>query len=155
MFIINFLGTGKTRTLVAAIEEIVRSSSKCVLVCANSNAACDEITERLLTVLKKREIFRMYAKSFDKRKLNEDILPVCNLVKGEFTFPPSDYLYKFRVLICTLTTSGCLTRAMENWGFRSNHFSHVIIDECASTHEPVSLIPIAGSFLFVLEFFLY
>lgn len=142
---IHSLGTGKTRTLVAAIEEIVRSSSKCVLVCANSNAACDEITERLLAVLKKCEIFRMYAQSYDKKKIDDGILPVCNLVNDEFIFPSSVFLYKFRVLICTLTTSGCLTRARENGSFRSNHFSHVIIDECASSHETVTMIPIAGN----------
>lgn len=44
-------GTGKTRTIVAAIIQIVRSSNNYVLVCANSNSACDEITERLLRVL--------------------------------------------------------------------------------------------------------
>lgn len=137
-------GTGKTGTLVAAIEEIVRSTSDCVLVCANSNSACDEICERLIKVLQPDEIYRMYAKSFDHRKISANIKPICNWRKKEFFFPSLKYLYHFRVLVCTLTTAGCLTRAREELCFKSNHFSHIIIDEGASTHETVSMIPIAG-----------
>lgn len=46
------LGTGKTKVIVAAIEEIVRNKAteNFVLVCASSNAACDEIFERLMEV---------------------------------------------------------------------------------------------------------
>lgn len=138
------LGTGKTRTLVAAIEEIVRSTSKSVLVCANSNSACDEIVTRLIDVLEKGEMFRMYGKSYNYRKVSEKIKPLCNWLKGEFRFPSLEFLYQFRVLVCTLTTAGCLTRATEHSQFSARHFSHVIIDESASTHETVSLIPIAG-----------
>lgn len=130
--------------MVAAIEEIVRTTNKSVLVCANSNSACDEITERLLSVLNFGEMFRIYAKSYDKRKINERIKPICNLLKDELRFPSLEFLYKFRVLICTLSTSGCLTRACVDDSFDSGHFSHIIIDECASTHETVTLIPIAG-----------
>lgn len=51
-----FKGTGKTRTLIAAIQEIIRSSDKYVLVCAASNSACDELCERLLNVLTVNEV---------------------------------------------------------------------------------------------------
>lgn len=137
-------GTGKTRTLVAAIEEIVRSTTKSVLVCANSNSACDEITERLIDVLHFGEMFRIYAKSYDVRKINGRIKPFCNWLKEEFRYPSLEFLYQFRVLVCTLSTSGCLTRACEDVSFDSGHFSHIIIDESASTHETVTMIPIAG-----------
>lgn len=138
----EFIGTGKTGTLVAAIEEIVRSTQNYVLVCANSNAACDEITERLLKVLNTHELFRMYAKSYDYRKVSEHFKPVSNLKKREFYFPSLKFLYKIRVLICTLTTAGCVLRANEDSYFSASHFSHIIIDEAASTHETVGLIPI-------------
>lgn len=141
---LSILGTGKTRTLVAAIEEIVRSTGNFVLVCANSNSACDEITMRLVDVLIEGEMFRMYGKSYDIRKVNEKIKPICNWLKGEFRFPSLEFLYQFRVLVCTLTTAGCLTRSTDNAHFNKRHFSHIIIDESASTHETVSLIPIAG-----------
>lgn len=133
---------------MAAIEEIVRSTDNNVLVCANSNAACDEITERLVDVLNFGEMFRMYAKSCDFKNVSDRIKPICNWKIDElnpkragFEFPSPIVLSRFRVLVCTLCTSGCLVRSTSN-SFK--RFSHVIIDECASTHETMSLIPIAG-----------
>lgn len=137
-------GTGKTRTLVAAIEQIVRSTTKKILVCAQSNAAADEITIRLSNTLTENQMFRMYAKSFDERKLNSVIEPYSNWTYSEekkFTYPSFDFLAEFRVIICTLSTSCCFARAMH---IPANHFSYVFIDECASAHETSSLIPIAG-----------
>lgn len=142
----SFKGTGKTRTLIAAIEEIVRSTNKYVLVCANSNSACDEIAERLVNVLEFGEMFRMYAKSYDVRKISSNLKPICNWLKGEFHFPSMHFLNKFRVLVCTLTTAGCLSRARDDPYFSATHFSHIFIDESASTHEPITMIPIAGKF---------
>lgn len=153
-------GTGKTRTIVAAIVEIVRTSNNSVLVCANSNAACDEITERLVKILRTDEIFRMYAKSI-RTEPSESIKPVSNHIAGEYKFPSLEYLYKFRVVICTLHTAGCISQARffnENQEkgkeqaergvdkiFNSSHFSHVFIDEAASVQMSVALIPIAGT----------
>lgn len=139
------IGTGKTRTLVASIEEIVRTTKNCVLVCAGSNTACDEITECLLNVLRTDEVFRMYAKSFDKKKISSKIMPVCNYTERDFKFPSLEYLYKYRVVVCTILTTGSLTRARTLDGkFDSKHFSHVFIDEGAFVQEILSLIPIAG-----------
>lgn len=124
-----------------------------MLVCANSNAACDEITERLLNVLVYGEMFRLYAKSFNVRKVSDKIKPICNLDEGKFRIPALKFLCKFRVLICTLPAAGCLTRAELNHSRRrqryyeqqnSLQFSHIIIDESASTHETETMIPIAG-----------
>lgn len=103
--------TGKTRTLVEAIFEIVRTTDKHVLVTASSNAACDEITEHLMQLLSPNEMFRLYAKTSDKTKISENIKPICNFKKDEFIFPSLEYLKQFRVVICTLLTSGCFTRA--------------------------------------------
>lgn len=139
-------GTGKTRTLVASIEEIVRSKNdKYILVCANSNTACDEIAERLLNVLKQNEVFRMYSKTHSIAKVSKRIAPICNYKDGRFQFPSLEYLYKYRVLVSTLSTAGALARARgADSKFKSDHFSHVMIDECASTHTTMSLIAIAG-----------
>ncbi|XP_055303315.1 helicase MOV-10-like [Sitodiplosis mosellana] len=89
-------------------------------------------------------MYRMYAKSYDHRKISKTMKPICNWAKSEFHFPSLKYLYHFRVLICTLTTAGCLARAREAHYYSSSHFSHIFIDEGASTHETVSMIPIAG-----------
>lgn len=142
------LGTGKTRTLVASIAEIVRGTTHFVLVLAHSNAASDELTIRLLEILRDGEIFRLYAKSFKKETLNAKIKPISNLENGEFQFPALKYLYKFRVVVSTLFTSGCLVRARgEDPDFDSSHFSRIFIDEAGCIHEPASMIPIAGLYL--------
>lgn len=139
-------GTGKTRTIVAAVEQIYHTSKKKVLVCALTNSACDEITDRLLKVIDSSQIYRVYAKSFDEDKVNSNIRLVSNWSNFGFNFPPLRELYKYRVVVCTLFTSGCLTRAYNADGFNPAHFAYVIIDECASAHEPMTLIPIAGQY---------
>lgn len=62
-----------------------------------------------------------------------------------FPMPALGFLYSFRVLICTLCTAGNLGRDDRNQNSDPKHFSHVIIDECASTHETMSMIPIVGN----------
>lgn len=142
-------GTGKTATLVAAIVRIVQSTKNNVLVCANSNAACDEITGRLIEHLKTNQLLRFYAKKFDDVKLKENIQPFSNWNGNDFHHPALKHLLEFRVIVCTLCTAACLTRADEKCG--ALPFSHVIIDECASTHETMSLVAIAGECSFHAE----
>lgn len=127
-----------------------------MLVCANSNAACDEITERLLNVLAYGEMFRMYAKTYNVRRISDQIKPVSNFHDGMLRIPSLGFLSRFRVLICTLPATGCLSRARNEQRRErrgryyhrqttdSIRFSYIIIDECASTHESETLIPIAG-----------
>lgn len=130
--------------MVAAVLEIVVSTQHHVLICANSNTACDEITTRLIETLPDISIFRMYAKSF-KETLNENIKKISNFTENGFEFPCLAYLYKYRVVVCTLFTAGNLVRARSNdENFDSSHFSHIIVDEAACTNEPTTMIPIAG-----------
>lgn len=129
--------------MVAAILEIVQSTTNCVLVCCNSNAACDEITERLIDHLKQGEIIRILAKSYDKDSISSKIRLICNLSDGEIKFPSFEFLYKFRVVVSTLLTAGSFVRGRKkDVKFNSSHFSHLFIDEAASMHETVSHIPI-------------
>lgn len=110
-----------------------------------SNAACDEIAERLIDVLEETEMYRFYAKSYKHERISSRIKRVSNYNREGIFYPPLAILYKFRVIICTLCSSGCFTRARKDkevW--KSNHFDYVIIDECASAHETMCLIPIAG-----------
>lgn len=141
-------GTGKTRVLAEAIKEIVRTTEKNVLVCAHSNGACDEITNKLAETLRPSEVFRMYAKSYNKSHLSERIKPYSNLIEDEFQFPSLKYMYEFRVVVCTIFTAGCITRAREDKIFDAGHFSFVFLDEAACAPETVSIIPIAGTYIF-------
>lgn len=138
-------GTGKTQTLVAAIQRIVTTTNENVLVCANSNAVCDEIAGRLIGVLDKKIILRFYPESYDIKKLKKEIQKVSNTYLDEFPMPPLTFMYKFRVVVCTLYMSSYLNEACnDKEKFNARHFSHIIIDENASTHETMTLIPIAG-----------
>lgn len=142
-------GTGKTRTLVASIAEIVLGTTDNVLILAHSNAACDEIMMRLLEVLEPSYLFRLYAKSWKKESVNAKIMPNCNFYKSEFCFPSWEYLKRFRVLITTLLTSGCLVRSRgQDPDFDSGHYSRVFLDEAGCVHEPASMVPIAGTYVY-------
>lgn len=137
---------------MAAIAEIIHTTQNCVLVCSQSNSACDEITSRLVDILQDGQIFRMYAKSFDIAKVSAKIRPICNFRNGQFQIPSIKYIYGFRVVITTILTAGCLTRARKlDSAYDSGHFSHVFMDEIAFVHEPVSLIAIAGEYLVVSQ----
>lgn len=122
----------------------MHTTTKNVLVCAQSNAACNEIAERLLKLLDKKQLLRMFSMSHDHDKISSTVEPFCNLYDGELKYPSLDYLYKFRVLICTLSTAGCLVRVRNSSKFNAAHFGYVFIDECASAQETMALIPIAG-----------
>lgn len=154
------LGTGKTRTLVALIQQIVRTTSDNVLVCAMTNAACDLITENLLDILYAGELFRLYSTSTKSFSVSPRILKVANFRKEKSKYvmpkmyPSLYYLYKFRVVVCTSSMAGLFTRARCSPNWSVNHFSYVIIDECGCAPEPISLIPIAGKTYRVPSFFM-
>lgn len=92
-----FIGTGKTNVLVAAIEEILRDEHKenVVLVCANSNAACNELFERLMKVLDYFEILRLYTTSYNPKQVDPQYLKCSNYDRrvNAFTMPDLRYFY--------------------------------------------------------------
>lgn len=142
--ILYFLGTGKTRVIVAAIHEIVRTTQKYILVCAQSNAACNELSLRLLNVLRENEIMRVFAISYKKEWMDEKISKISNLRGNRCNFPSFEHLYKFRVVVCTLITAGSMTRGRSQKDFDPTHFDYTFIDEAACVQENITLIPIAG-----------
>lgn len=151
-----YLGTGKTRTIVASIGEIVKSTKNNVLICAQSNSACNEIAEKLMKVLENGQIIRLLAKSYDLCTLSTEMKSISNVKNGEVKFPSLTFLYSFRVVVCTLLSAGCIVRAREiDADFNSSHFSHVFIDEAAFVQESITLIPIAGIYLNFLILFIF
>lgn len=139
-------GTGKTSTLVEAIAQIVKLKPDAkILVTANSNAACDEIGERLLKFVPRYKMYRLYSSSFDQRfperfkQIHPLLKPISN-VKFDLNKSPSyEEFYSYTVVISTLVNCGRIVSA----NIRSDHFDYIFIDECASTIEPMSIIPIA------------
>lgn len=91
--------------------------------------------------------------------VSKKIRPISNIKDNKFQMPSLEFLYKFRVVICTLLTAGSIVRCrrISKDKFRSTYFSHVIIDEAACCHETVSLVAIAGQHVnfFVVDFISY
>lgn len=137
-------GTGKTKTLVEAIVQIVKRNvaGEHILVCAASNSACDEVADRLLKIIQNNQVFRMYSISQTDKMgiIPRDVLAVSNLCKAEHYYPTLLKLYQYKVVICTLTTAGRLSQAHIN----PQHFTQVFIDESGSATESQLLIAIAG-----------
>lgn len=131
--------------MVEAITQIVHTTTQYILVCAQSNSACDEIAIRLLQSLAKDQVLRIYAKGYDQESLDKRLAPISNL-RGDsgFQIPSIEYMEQFRVVICTLGTSGCISRARKERTFDAKHFGFIFIDEAACIPEIVTLIPIAG-----------
>ncbi|KAL7516520.1 LOW QUALITY PROTEIN: hypothetical protein ACHAWX_001531, partial [Stephanocyclus meneghinianus] len=115
-------GTGKTKTLMAAIVDVLgllpsnddkKLRNNRVLVCAPSHAAADVITGRLISFLAKEAIFRLYDKSRPFNTVPSSIIHLTcqNTSTGEFTLPPPSAWNSFRVVVCTCLDAHILFRA--------------------------------------------
>jgi helicase MOV-10 len=102
-------GTGKTSTIVEAICQLWKmlDTSK-ILVTAQSNAACNEIIERLLKFLPSTDVYRLFAPSLEKRMdtIAKELIPISNLATGRHQYPGWTDFYQYRVVVCTLCTAG-------------------------------------------------
>ncbi|XP_029287551.1 putative helicase mov-10-B.2 isoform X2 [Cottoperca gobio] len=135
-------GTGKTITLVEAMNQVSRAdTSACILACAPSNSACDLLCERLMEDMEPHKIYRMYAISRDPRTVPKNLLKYCNWdeTQDKFVFPEREKLMKYTIIVTTLVTAGRLSGA-----FPVGHFTHVFLDEGGQAVEPECVIAIAG-----------
>lgn len=97
-------------------------------------------------------MIRLYTSSYDKKKMNDHVEPYSNWCRNMFTIPSLLELYRFRIIICTLAVAGNLARAYNDPIFNPGHFSHIMIDESANTHETMTMVPIAGNYFFAYSF---
>uniref|UniRef100_A0A673ZRL7 RNA helicase n=1 Tax=Salmo trutta TaxID=8032 RepID=A0A673ZRL7_SALTR len=140
-------GTGKTITLVEAMNQLNRVDPLChILACAPSNSASDLLCERLLGHMDPHCVYRLYASS---RPLSTILILTdislckhCNwdASQDSFVFPTKEVLMGYKVIITTLVTAGRLVSG----GIPVGHFTHVFIDESGQAVEPESIIGIAG-----------
>lgn len=56
------------------------------------------------------------------------------------SIPCLDEIYKYRIVVCTITVAGRLAQGQIN----KNHFTHLFIDESESASETYTLVPIVG-----------
>lgn len=95
-------GTGKTKTLIEAVLQIIRNNNptEYILVCATSNSACNEVAKRLLqSDGGKDRVFRIFSKScaFKMSEIPTDVLAASNLQKGEHYYPSLQVIYQYKV----------------------------------------------------------
>ncbi|XP_042861099.1 putative helicase mov-10-B.1 [Penaeus japonicus] len=134
-------GTGKTVTVVEAIKQIYkREPHSRILVSAPSNAACDNITTRLLEHISMRHIFRMHSKSREICSIPLDVKRVSNIAGQEVYFPSSERLLEYRVVICTLVAAAKIASA----ALPPGSISYVFLEECGQAMEPEALVGVCG-----------
>uniref|UniRef100_A0A8C2A8Z6 RNA helicase n=1 Tax=Cyprinus carpio TaxID=7962 RepID=A0A8C2A8Z6_CYPCA len=138
-------GTGKTVTIVEAIKQVEKNiPGACILACAPSNSAADQLCEKLITSqhVDARKIYRLYASSRDPKDIPK-VLKVCNIsnLEGEMiVFPCKEDLMCYKILVSTLVTAGRLVTG----GFPVDHFSHIFVDEAGHAIESETIISVAG-----------
>ncbi|XP_068619014.1 putative helicase mov-10-B.1 isoform X2 [Battus philenor] len=128
-------GTGKTATIVEAIQQLViRDSRNNILVCAHSNAAVDNVATFLLKFMPEDPIqklpFNNFLRIYSKNctKIPENLKPFSKI-------GPVDYnvIMKHRIILCTLCHAA---------SYDLSFITHIVIDEASQTSEPSCLLPI-------------
>uniref|UniRef100_A0A914UWB7 RNA helicase n=1 Tax=Plectus sambesii TaxID=2011161 RepID=A0A914UWB7_9BILA len=139
-------GTGKTSTLIEAVNQIFHLNVKArLLLCAPSNSSADLLAQRLLTTIDAKCIYRMHALCRPMNSVPSDVLNVSNVFKSptgskSFDFPKKSQFANYRVIVTTLATAGRLVSA----AFDKEFFTHVFIDEAGQATEPETLIAITS-----------
>nr|CAB3263914.1 putative helicase Mov10l1 [Phallusia mammillata] len=128
-------GTGKTVTLVEAVLQILQHNPSCrLLLCAPSNSAVDLLCERLHASghVTPKMMVRFNAFRRPASAVPDCIQPYCH---------PKDSLQvisRYKIVLSTCVNAGMFYTLQ----LRSDHFTHVCVDESGQATEPECLIPI-------------
>ncbi|KAF8172752.1 P-loop containing nucleoside triphosphate hydrolase protein [Mycena galopus ATCC 62051] len=158
-------GTGKTRTTVEAVLQILRFHPEAsIVLCAPSNPATDTLVMRLRSTLQPHEMFRLNDPNRTFAEVPLNIRQYCYVENDKYALPPWNILMRYRVVVCSCLDAGILVDA-----FCTNtalarleadivgslhprrqikepimpHWTHLLIDEAAQAAEPELLIPIS------------
>ncbi|KAJ8508765.1 hypothetical protein ONZ45_g9006 [Pleurotus djamor] len=137
-------GTGKTVTLVEAIQGVLATQRNArILACAPSNSAADLIAERLTSAgrasLKPNELFRFYAPSRSKDTIPDSLNRyIYTLASGHLSVPILTTMKAFRVVVATCVSSSFA----HGIGMPRGHFTHIFVDEASQATEPEVMVPI-------------
>lgn len=125
-------GTGKTVTIIEAIRQIFRRTGNSkVLICAPTNAACDNIAEKLVDYFTTEELLRYISVERQFENMSDRVKQYTN--KGKVFV--NDFK-KYKIIICTLIKIGSFTAKYEA--------TNVFIDEAGQALEPEALVAISG-----------
>ncbi|RHY23428.1 hypothetical protein DYB32_009204, partial [Aphanomyces invadans] len=138
-------GTGKTVTIVESIEQILRAARKNaskavhILACAPSNAAADNIVDRLAGTsdITSNELRRVMAFSRRVKDTPASVLPFTTIAaRGHdgdgFVQPTLDDLQSTSIIVSTIATGAKLF----NMGVKRGFFDLIVFDEAAQATEP-------------------
>ncbi|KAG8925605.1 hypothetical protein FRC01_009928 [Tulasnella sp. 417] len=142
-------GTGKTTTLVEAIQQLYsRDNNVRILVCGPSDAAADNIATRLQNVgksivLRLNAVTRGYEtlQPPDLKLFHKNFGLLCqDPERGGLCFYYPDYhtLLEYRIVVTT-----CVDAAVPSaLGVEQGHFDWILVDKAGQAAEPEVLIPI-------------
>ncbi|KAJ3573071.1 hypothetical protein NP233_g2668 [Leucocoprinus birnbaumii] len=132
-------GTGKTVTLVEAIEQILRASPESkILACAPNNSAADLIAQKLVH-LGPSDLFRLNSITRNVEEFPKTLKRFALINDNTvFAVPPPEDLAKYRVVVSTCLSGGIPA----SLGLKRGHFSHIFIDEAGQGKEPEVMVPI-------------
>ncbi|KAG6812687.1 hypothetical protein H0H92_001316 [Tricholoma furcatifolium] len=92
-------GTGKTRTVVETVLQILRLQPEAsILLCAPSNPATDTLVLRLRTFLQPHEMLRLNDPNRTFAEVPIEITQYCYIENDKFSLPPWKTLMRFRVV---------------------------------------------------------
>ncbi|KAF8916713.1 P-loop containing nucleoside triphosphate hydrolase protein [Mucidula mucida] len=134
-------GTGKTVTLVEAINQLLSSDPDVrILACTPNNSAADILTEKL-THWSSMEVFRLNSLTRKFKDLPKGLRSFSLYNDNNiFAMPTLEKVLKYRVVVSTCVSAG----ALDGLGVKKGHFAWVFVDEAGQGKEPEVVIPIKG-----------
>lgn len=131
-------GTGKTVTIVEAIYQILKKTSKKILVCAPANAACDMLILQLKAFCDRSVLIRLHTQTRDVSQIPEEIYAYSNIdSKKQIQRITGQEISKYRIVVSTLIFIG---------GYHKNSKycpDYVFIDEAAQATEPDTCVAVS------------
>ncbi|KAJ3116054.1 hypothetical protein HDU96_010520 [Phlyctochytrium bullatum] len=163
-------GTGKTKTCIEAIYQILQSNPQHrVLACAPSSSAADTITRRLKAFLQPKQLIRLIAPTRAYTEVPEELLLYTVSRDGHFDLPPIQDVLASRVVVCTCEEAYMLFSAGLSNSFSTEAFmrffakqeeilpffyrqktilqfpiwTHLFIDEAGQASEAETALPLS------------
>ncbi|KAJ3811569.1 P-loop containing nucleoside triphosphate hydrolase protein [Lentinula aff. lateritia] len=154
-------GTGKTRTVVETVHQILRTQPEAhILLCAPSNSATDTLALRLASSLKPGDMLRLN----DQNRTFAEVPDSIHVENDSFAIPTWKMLMSYKVVVASCLDANILVDAactntvlcgLEEHVVSSlhphrkikyqivPHWTHLLIDEAAQGSEPELLVPIS------------
>jgi helicase MOV-10 len=151
-------GTGKTKTVIEAILQLVGTTENVhILACAPNPSAADTIALRLYPHFKPGEMYRINDITRSFTEVPDELLPFSHSTDTFFSLPEWSNLMSAKVVVTDcmgtfeLIKARCTNRDIAALqGFYDKvfggkvrwHWTHLFVDEAAQAREPETLVPL-------------